>query len=111
MNDKLDMNCELDVVSRQLLIQLNDILSLQQKQEATLENDMNIFSKLHDLYYDIRYVRVSNKSSRDPSKKINKDLKIIYSYLMINLKQMHGQHKKRLKHIYSEQMEEELKHP
>ena len=61
MNDKLEMNCELDVVSQQLLIRLNDILSLQQKQVATLENDMSIFSKLHDLYYGIPGPSKENK--------------------------------------------------
>ena len=107
MNDKLDINCELDVISQRLLIRLNDILSLQQKQVATLENDMSIFSGLHDLYYGIQYARMPDKSAHDASKKINKELKTIHSYLMINLRLMRNQHKRRLAYYRSEQREEE----
>ena len=105
------MNQELDVVSEQLLHQLNDIISKIQTQERTLENEIKNFQHLHDIYYDIRYARVSNRSSMNPSIKIKKELKAIYGYLMITLKQMHDRQRKILSYIYNEQMTEELKHP
>ena len=105
------MNQELDVVSEQLLHQLNDVISKIQIQEQTLENEIKNFQNLHDLYYDIRYARVSNRSSMNPSIKIKRELKAIYGYLMITLKQMHDRQRKILSYIYNEQMTEELKRP
>ena len=111
MNDVPDMNCESDFISQQLLLQLNDIISSLQTQEATLDNDIKNFQRLHDTFYDIRYAKVSNKSSLNPSIKIKKELKAIHGYLMLIITQMRNQHKKRLMYIHSEQMKEELAHP
>ena len=105
------MNCELDTVAEQLSHQLNDIISCMQAQERTLDNEKKDFQKLHDLYYDIRHAKVSNETSLDPSNKIKKELKAIYSYLMLTIKRMHDRQKKRLLHIYNKQMTEELRHP
>ena len=105
------MNQELDVVSEQLLQRLNEVISKIQTQELTLENEIKNFQNLHDMYYDIRYARVSNRSSMNPSIKIKRELKAIYGYLMITLKQMHDRQRKILLYIYNEQMTEELKHP
>ena len=105
------MNSELNDVSQQLLLRLNDAISSLQSREATLTNDIKSFQELHDLYYDIRYARVSNRSSLNPSDVVNKELKIIYAYLKINIKQIYDRQKKKLSYIYSEQMKEELDHP
>ena len=43
MNYEVDANCELDLISQQLLIQLNDIIACMQGQASTLENDMKNF--------------------------------------------------------------------
>ena len=105
------MNCELHVVSQQLVQQLNDIISCLRTQENTLTSDIENFQKLHELYYDIRYARVSNRSSMNPSIKMKKELKAIYAYLMLTIGQIHDRQKKKLMYIYSEQMKEELEHP
>ena len=111
MNYGIDTNCELDFISQQLLIQLNDIIACMQGQASTLANDMKNFRKLRDTLHDIRYVKASNKSTPNPSVKIRKELKDIQGYLMINIRQMRNQHKKRLAYFYLEQREEELAHP
>ena len=98
-------------MTEQLSHQLNDVISCIQAQEKTLENEIENFQKLHNLYYDIRYAKVSNDSSMNPSTKIKKDLKTIYSYLILTLRQMHDRQKKILLYIYNEQMTEELEHP
>ena len=72
---------------------------------------MKVFQKLHDLHYDIRYARASNSSSMNPSIKVKKDLKAIYTYLMLVLEQLRDRQKKLLLSTYNEQMTEELKHP
>ena len=105
------MNCELHIISEQLKYQLNEIISRLQTQEKTLTNDMENFQKLHELYYDIRYARISNNPSLNPSITMKKELKIIYAYLILTIKQVHDRQKKKLLYIYSEQMKEELKHP
>ena len=111
MNHEMDMNCELDLISQQLLLQLNDIISCLQTQEATLENDIKNFQRLYDTFYDLRYAKRSNKSSSNPSVKINKELKAIHRYLMLNITLMRNQHKKRLAYLHSEQMKEEKAYP
>ena len=105
------MNSELDIVSDQLLVCLNDIIVCIQSQEQTLDNEIKNFQKLHDLYHDSGYARLSNKSSMNPSNKIRKESKVIYAYLMIILKQMHDRQKRLLQNVYQKQMMEELKHP
>ena len=105
------MNSELDIVSDQLLICLNDIIVCIQSQEQTLDNEIKNFQKLHDLYHDIGYARVSNKLSMNPSNKIKKESKVIYAYLMIVLKQMHDRQKRLLQYVYQKQMTEELEYP
>ena len=105
------MNCKLDIVTEQLLHQLNDIISCMRAKERTLDNEKKDFQKLHDLYYDIRYAKVSNRSSVDPSIRIDKELKVVYSYLMLIIRQMHSRQKKSLLYIYNKQMTEELTHP
>ena len=106
MNYGIDINCELDFISQQLLIQLNDIIACIQGQASTLANDIKNFRKLHDTLHDIRYVKASNSSV-----KIRKELKDIQGYLMINIRQMRNQHKKRLAYFYQKQREMELAHP
>ena len=105
------MNNKLNATSQLLLLPLNGAMSMLEMQEPTLENDKSVFQKLHNLYYDIRYAKTSNKASLNPSRKMNEELKIIYAYLMINIKNIHDRHKKRLSYILSKQMEEELEHP
>ena len=105
------MNCELDIVAEQLSPQFNDIILCIQAQERTLDNEMKDFQKLHDLYYNIRYAKISNKSSVNPSNKTKKELGAIYSYLILVIRQMHDRQKKRLMYIYNKQMTEELRHP
>ena len=106
MNYEVDTNCELDLISQQLLIQLNDIIACIQGQASTLANDIKNFQKLRDTLRDIRYVKADNKSSPNPSVKIRRELKEIQGYVMINLRLMRNQHKKRLVYYQSEQMEE-----
>ena len=105
------MNVELDVVSQQLMLRLNDAISSLQTQETTLTNDMDTYQKLHDIYHDIRYARISNRSSLNPSDALNRELKIIYRYLVINIKLIYDRQKGRLSYIFSEQMKEELEYP
>ena len=105
------MNNDLDIVSDQLLYCLNGITSGIQTQEQTLDNEIKNFQKLRDLYYDIKYAIASNKSSMNPSNKIKKELKVIYSYLMITFKQMHDRQRRLLQNTYQEQMTEEKEHP
>ena len=105
------MNNDLDIVSDQLLYCLNSITSGIQTQEQTLDNEIKNFQKLRDLYYDIKYAIASNKSSMNPSNKIKKELKVIYSYLMITFKQMHDRQRRLLQNTYQEQMTEEKEHP
>ena len=105
------MNVELDVVSQQLMLGLNDAISSLQTQETTLTNDMDTYQKLHDIYHDTRYARTSNRSSLNPSDALNRELKIIYGYLMINIKLIYDRQKGRLSYIFSEQMKQELEHP
>ena len=105
------MNNDLDIVSDQLLYCLNGITSGIQTQEQTLDNEIKNFQKLRDLYYDIKYAIASNKLSMNPSNKIKKELKVIYSYLMITFKQMHDRQRRLLQNTYQEQMTEEKEHP
>ena len=105
------MNNELNATSQLLLLRLNGAIAILETQEPTLENDKSVFQKFYELYYDIRYAKTSNKSSLNPSRAMNEELKIIYAYLMINIKQIHDRHKKRLSYIFSKQMEEKLEHP
>ena len=107
MNYEVDANCELDLISQQLLIQLNDIIACIQGQVSTLANDIKNFQKLRDTLHDIRYVKADNKSSPNPSVKIRKELKEIQGYVMINIRQMRNQHKRRLAYYQTEQREEE----
>ena len=107
MNYEVDANCELDLISQQLLIQLNDIIACMQGQASTLANDMKNFQRLRDTFHDIRYVKADNKSSPNPSVKIRRELKEIQGYLMINIRQMRNQHKRRLAYYQTELMEEE----
>ena len=106
MNCEVDANCELDLISQQLLIQLNDIIACIQGQVSTLANDIKNFQKLRDTLHDIRYVKADNKSSPNPSVKIKKELKEIQGYVMINIRLMRNQHRRRLAYYQSEQMEE-----
>ena len=62
---------------------------------------------MRDTLYDIRYVKADNKSSPNPSVKIKKELKEIQGYLMINIRLMRNQHKRRLAYYQTEQVEEE----
>ena len=105
------MNSELDIVSNQLLVCLNNIIVCIQTQEQTLDKESANFQKLCDLYHDTKYAIASNKSSMNPSNKIKKELRVIYAYLMIILKQMHDRQKRLLQNVYQKQMTEELKHP
>ena len=75
------MNGELHTVSEQFLCQFNNNITHLQTQERTVTNDMKNFQELHELYYDIRYARVSNRASSDPSITLEKELKIIYEHL------------------------------
>ena len=105
------MNSDLDVVSDQLLYCLNGITSGIQTQEQTLDKEIANFQKLCDLYHDTKYAIASNKSSMNPSNKIKKELRVIYAYLMITLKQMHDRQRRLLRNTYQEQMVEEKEHP
>ena len=106
MNYEVDANCELDLISQPLLIQLNDIIACIQGQVSTLANDIKQFKKLRDTLHDIRYVKADNKSSPNPSVKIKKELKEIQGYVKINIRLMRNQHRRRLAYFQSEQMEE-----
>ena len=101
MNYGIDVNCDLDFISKHFLIQLNDIIACLQGQISTLANDIENFQKLRDTLQDIRYAKASH-----PSVKIRKELKNIKGYLMMNIIQMRNQHKGRLAYFQSEQREE-----
>ena len=101
MNYGIDVNCDLDFISKHFLIQLNDIIACLQGQISTLANDIENFQKLRDTLQDIRYAKASH-----PSVKIRKELKNIKGYLMMNIIQMRNQHKRRLAYFQSEQREE-----
>ena len=83
------MNCELRTMSEQL----NNIISRLQAQEKTI-NDMENFQNLHELYYDVRYARISNKASLKPSITMERELKTIYEHLMLTINQVHDRQKK-----------------
>ena len=105
------MNGELHTVSEQFLCRMNNSIVHLQTQEKTLTNDMKNFQELHELYYDIRYVRVSNKASLDPSITLEKELKVIYEHLILTINQFCTQQRKRLLDIHSKLLREEFEHP
>ena len=101
MNYGIDVNCDLDFISKHFLIQLNDIIACLQRQIGTLANDIENFQKLRNTLQDIQYAKASH-----PSVKIRKELKNIKGYLIMNIIQMRNQHKRRLAYFQSEQREE-----
>ena len=105
------MNYVLHTMSEQFLCQMNNSIVHLRTQEKTLTNDMKNFQELHELYYDIRYARVSNKASLDPSVTLEKELKVIYEHLILTINQFHTQQKKRLLDIHSRLLKEELENP
>ena len=105
------MNGELHTVSEQFLCQLNNSIVHLQTQEKTLTNDMKNFQELHELYYDIRYARISNKASFDPSITLEKELKVIYEHLILTINQFCTQQRKRLLDIHSKLLKEDFEHP
>ena len=104
------MNIESHDTSERFLYKLNhSILCL--RAQGTLENDMKNLDMLHELYYDIRYARITNKASIEPSVLLERKLKTIYKHLAQTINKLYQRQRQRLIRLHTQILEEELKNP
>ena len=105
------MNIESHDTSERFLYKLNHSILCLRAQEGTLENDMKNLDMLHELYYDIRYARITNKASIEPSVLLERKLKTIYKHLAQTINKLYQRQRQRLIRLHTQILEEELKNP